>query len=154
MNLLNADIGEGAKMLDKASCIAIIGNGGNLSIAQHAASDINRHTGKLCLAPDAVHLTAVGGDESWKSNWLAYAAQHCDMILGISARSQSPMVSDIDEFAFGIPTCVIAPKKINSPYIHTIVCPSKTYHEFEVNALWTIYMLMEYNGVKLPALPE
>ena len=154
MNLLNAEIAIGAKMLDKASRIALMGNGGNLAIAQHAASDINRHTGKFCFAPDAVHLTALGGDKVWKQEWLAYAAQHCDMILGISARADSPMVRDIDEYAFGIPTLVIAPKKINSPYIETIVCPSKTYHEFEVNALWTIYMLMEYNGVKLPALPE
>ena len=154
MNLRNPDIEKGAKMLEKANCIAIIGNGGNLAISQHAASDINRHTGKLCLAPDAVHLTAVGGDEMWKANWLAYASQHCDMILGISARSDSPMVRDIEEFAFAIPTAVIAPKKINSPHIDTIVVPAKTYHEFEVNALWTIYMLMEYNGVKLPELPE
>lgn len=154
MNLQNADITTGAKMLDKASRIAIIGCGGNLSIAQHAASDINRHTGKFCFAPDSVHLTALGGDDVWKPAWMQYASQHCDMILGISARADSPMVRDIDEYAFAIPTLVIAPKKINSPYIHTIALPSKTYHEFEVNALWTIYMLMEYNGVELPALPE
>jgi len=29
----------------------------------------------------------------------------------------------------------------------------ETYHEFECKALWTIYMLMEYNGVELPKLP-
>ena len=154
MNLQNADITNGAKMLDKASRIAIIGSGGNLSIAQHAASDIQRHTGKFCFAPDSVHLTAVGNDVDWKYEWVAYAAQHCDMILGISARSESPMIRVLDEFGFGIPTLVIAPKKVNSPYIHTISIPCKYYHEFEVNALWTIYMLMEYNGVKLPALPE
>lgn len=154
MNLRDPDIVAGSKMLDKASRVAVVGNGGNLAIAQHAASDINRHTGKFCFAPDAVHLTALGGDQVWKPAWMAYAAQHCDMILGISARAESPMVRDIEEYAFAIPTLIIAPSKINSPYIETIVCPSRTYHEFEVNALWTVYMLMEYNGVKLPALPE
>lgn len=154
MNLVNPEIAKGAKMLDKASRIAIIGNGGNLAIAQHAASDINRHTGKFCFAPDSVHLTALGGDEIWKPAWMEYASQHCDMILAITARSDSPMVRNIDEYAFAIPTLMIAPKKVNSPYIETIALPSKTYHEFEVNALWTIYMLMEYNGVKLPELPE
>ena len=154
MNLLNVDIANGAKMLDRASRIALMGNGGNLAVAQHAASDINRHTGKFCFAPDAVHLTALGGDNLWKPAWMQYASQHCDMILAIGARADSPMIRDIEEYAFAIRTLVIAPKKVNSPYIETIVCPAKTYHEFEVNALWTVYMLMEYNGVKLPELPE
>jgi len=153
MNLVNPDLAHCAKMLGRSKTVAMIGNGGNLSIAQHAASDINRHTGKLCLCPDATHLTALAGDDLWHGAWLAYAVQHCDMILGISARVNSPMIRDIDEFAFGIPTTVIAPKKINSNHIDTIVLPCKTYHEFEVNALWTIYMMMEYNGVKLPDLP-
>jgi len=154
MNLVNPDLAHGARMLSRAKTVAIIGNGGNLAIAQHAASDINRHTGKLCLAPDSVHMSALAGDDEWKGNWLAYAVQHCEMILGISARSKSPMITEIEEFAFSIPTTVIAPKKIQSNYIDTIVIPSKTYHEFEVNALWTIYMMMEYNGVELPELPE
>ena len=52
----------------KAKKIAVIGNGGNLAIAQHAASDFQRHTNKHCFAPDAVHLTALGGDRSWHKN--------------------------------------------------------------------------------------
>ena len=36
-----------------ANRIALIGTGGNLAIAQHMASDIYRHTGKFCFAPDS-----------------------------------------------------------------------------------------------------
>ena len=52
-----------------------------------------------------------------------------------------------------MPTLAIVPKPVIHEHLETIVIPVDTYHEFEVNALWTIYMLMEYNGVKLPKLP-
>ena len=65
MNLKTA-----SELLNNAGRIAIIGNGGNLAIAQHAASDIYRHTGKFTFAPNAVELTALGGDGDWKFDWI------------------------------------------------------------------------------------
>ena len=154
MNLTNADLERGAWMLNKASRICLIGNGGNLAIAQHMASDINRHMDKFCFAPDAVHLTALGGDDCWKEPWLDYAVQHCDLILAITCRAQSEMVDILDTYAYAMPVLVIAPERVDSDEIDTIVIDVDTYHEFEVNALWTIYRLMEYNGVVLPKLPN
>ena len=49
----------GASCLKKANRIALNGNGGNLAIAQHMASDIYRHTGKFCFAPDSVNTTCL-----------------------------------------------------------------------------------------------
>ena len=38
-----------------AKSVAIIGNGGNLAIANHVGSDMNRYLGKFTFYPDAVH---------------------------------------------------------------------------------------------------
>ena len=59
---------EQLKTFDDAGKIALIGNGGNLAIAQHMASDIYRHTDKFCFAPDAINLTALGGDMTGKNS--------------------------------------------------------------------------------------
>lgn len=151
MNYQNANIEIGAKMLDKASKIALIGNGGNLAVAKHMASDIYRHTGKFCFAPDDVSLTALGGDLDWRQPWIDYACEVSDLIIAISCRINSPLIHALEDVEYGMPVILIAPQKHKT--IETIVLDVETYHEFEVNALWTIYMLMEYNGVKLPKLP-
>ena len=140
---------EQLKLFDDASKIALIGNGGNLAIAQHMASDIYRHTDKFCFAPDSVNLTALGGDGDWKEQWIDYSEHVADLIIAITCRINSPMVKVLEQ----TPTKVlmIAPKK--HEFLETIALDAETYHEFECKALWTIYMLMEYNGVELPKLP-
>ena len=64
--------------------IAIIGNGGNLAIAHHVSSDMNRYLGKFCFTPDAVHLSALSKDQPWHKPWVEYASNHADLILGIT----------------------------------------------------------------------
>jgi phosphoheptose isomerase len=78
--MYSADIQNASKMLSQASKIALIGNGGNMAVAQHMASDIYRHTGKFCFAPDSINLTALGGDNDWKEPWIDYACQSADLI--------------------------------------------------------------------------
>ena len=132
-----------------AEKIALIGNGGNLAIAQHMASDIYRHTDKFCFAPESVSLTAIGGDHDWKEGWIDYAEHAADLIIAITCRVNSPMVKILEQITTKV--MLIAPKK--HEFLDTIVLDTTHYHQFEVNALWTIYMLMEYNGVELPKLP-
>jgi len=140
---------ESLKLFDNARKIALIGNGGNLAIAQHMASDIYRHTDKFCFAPEAIGLTALGGDHDWKEEWIDYAEHVADLIIAITCRIYSPMVKVLEQ----TPTKVllIAPKK--HEFLETIVIEATHYHTFECEALSTIYMLMEYNGVELPKLP-
>ena len=140
---------EQLKLFDNARKIALIGNGGNLAIAQHMASDIYRHTDKFCFAPEAIGLTALGGDHDWKEEWIDYAEHVADLIIAITCRINSPMVKVLEQ----TPTKVllIAPKK--HEFLDTIVIEATHYHTFECQALSTIYMLMEYNGVELPKLP-
>lgn len=129
--------------------IALIGNGGNLAIAQHMASDIYRHTGKFCFAPDSVNLTALGGDRDWKEEWIEYARSGADLIIAITCRVYSPMVKVLEKTNTKV--LLIAPNQHET--LETIVIPATHYHKFECEALMTIYMLMEYNGVELPKLP-
>ena len=73
-----------------AEKIALIGNGGNLAIAQHMASDIYRHTDKFCFAPDSVNVSALGGDHDWKKPWIDYAEHAADLKIAITCRISSP----------------------------------------------------------------
>ena len=132
-----------------ANRIALIGTGGNLAIAQHMASDIYRHTGKFCFAPDAINLTALGGDGDWKENWLDYARKGADLIIGITCRVESPLTRLLEH-----EKNVILLSPIYHETIPTIRVESEYYHEFECRALYAIYMLMQQTGVRLPTLPK
>ena len=149
---------EHVKLFADASKIALIGNGGNLAIAQHMASDIYRHTGKFCFAPDSVSLTALGGDGDWKHEWIKYANKGADLIIGITCRIYSPLTLELEKISITAPyggstqILLIAPSKHET--IETIVIDATHYHEFEVKALSIIYELLEKSGVVLPELPK
>tara|TARA_B100000927_G_scaffold165773_1_gene133539 strand:- start:95 stop:925 length:831 start_codon:yes stop_codon:yes gene_type:complete len=140
----------GANCLKKANRIALIGNGGNLAIAQHMASDIYRHTNKFCFAPDAINTTALGGDGDWKKEWLDYAVINADLIIGITCRVNSPLVLALEKL--DVEVLLLAPDQ--HEFLNTIVINSVYYHEFEINALSTIYLMMAAGGWELPKLPN
>ena len=155
--MLEVDLKHFPSKLIKAGSVALIGNGGNLAIAQHMASDITRHTGKFCFAPDSVHTTAVGGDNDWKKPWVAQYAKHADLIIGITCRKHSGVSNALmnmsEEIVQGTTDILlIAPEQHEA--LDTIIIPAQTYHEFECNALWTMYMMLESIGVVLPKLPH
>ena len=127
----------------------MIGNGGNLAIAQHMASDIYRHTNKFCFAPDAINTTALGGDGDWKKNWLDYACTNADLIIGITCRINSPMVLALERV--GVPVLLIAPEE--HPVLDTIT-GCLYYHEFEINALSALYLIIAAGEQELPLLPH
>ena len=140
----------GANCLKKANRIALIGNGGNLAIAQHMASDIYRHTNKFCFAPDAINTTALGGDGDWKKEWLDYAVINADLVIGITCRVNSPLVLALEKL--DVEVLLLAPDQ--HEFLKTIVINSVYYHEFEINALSTIYSMVTAAGWKLPKLPN
>ena len=64
------ELKQAAEMVSNAKCVALLGTGGNLAIAQHMASDMYRHLDKFCFAPDSVNQTAlgvivIGRDHGW-----------------------------------------------------------------------------------------
>lgn len=155
--MLEVNLKHFSSKLYKARTIALIGNGGNLAVAQHMASDITRHTGKFCFAPDSVHTTAVGGDDDWKKAWVTQYAKHADLIIGITCRKHSGVSNALMNMSAEIvqgttDILLIAPEQHEA--LDTIIIPAQTYHEFECNALWTIYMMLESIGVELPKLPH
>tara|TARA_Y100001938_G_scaffold127071_1_gene179587 strand:- start:89 stop:544 length:456 start_codon:yes stop_codon:yes gene_type:complete len=150
--MLDVELGSSnIQKFKKANRIALFGNGGNLAVAQHMASDIFRHTGKFCFAPDSINTTALAGDVDWKKPWMRYA-KNADLIIGISCRKNATISAALSTVEYPIQTILIAPEQHDT--LATIVIPAKSYHEFECNAIWTIYMLMESIGVELPLLPH
>ena len=150
--MLEVELGSSnIQKFKKANRIALFGNGGNLAVAQHMASDIFRHTGKFCFAPDSINTTALAGDVDWKKPWMRYA-KNADLIIGISCRKNATISAALSTVEYPIQTILIAPEQHDT--LATIVIPAKSYHEFECNAIWTIYMLMESIGVELPLLPH
>ncbi len=139
--------------------IAIIGNGGNLAIAHHVSSDMNRYLGKFCFTPDAVHLSALSKDQPWHKPWVEYASNHADLILGISTRITSPIADALAELPEDFDCYLFAPEK--HPTVPTIVIDKDTcrridtskdnltFHEFEVEVLWQFYMLFHECGADL-----
>ena len=151
--MLDVDLRHFPSKFYKAKTIALLGNGGNLAVAQHMASDIFRYTGKFCFAPDSVNTTALGGDGDWKKNWVTqYACKNADLIIGISCRKESGICDALMQVREETDTLLIAP--LHHDVLDTLVIPSKTYHEFECNALWNIYMIIEKLGIELPDLPH
>lgn len=134
-----------AQKINEANSIAIVGNGGNLAVASHAASDLTRYLGKFCFAPTAVHLTALGGDNPWHKEWIHTYATNADLIIGITTRINSPISNAIETLDHN--KFLIAPKE--HPTVDTLIINSETYHEFEVNVLWEFYMLFQECGAEL-----
>jgi len=130
--------------IKRAKTIALIGNGGNLAICRHAASDMSRHLGKFCYAPEGVHMSALGGDGRWHEAWIESYASHADYIIGLTTRIDSPIACALE----GKRAMIIAPEQ--HPTVETIVLNKESYHAFEVAALWEFYMIMERCGAKLP----
>ena len=135
----------------KAQTVALLGNGGNLAVAQHMASGIFRHTGKFCFAPDSINTTALADKSDWKVPWMQYA-KHADLVIGITCRKHAGVSDALMEVRHQCDTLLFAPEQ--HEILDTCIIPAKSYHEFEANVLWQIYMMMESIGVDLPVLPH
>ena len=151
IDICSVDLGNAPDKLRRANKVALFGNGGNLAVAQHMASDIFRHTGKFCYAPDSVNTTALANQSDWKVPWMEYA-QYADLVIGITCRKGATVAEALMSIRNKCDTLLICPQQHDT--LDTLVIPAISYHQFEVYALWTIYMLMEEIGVDLPKLPH
>lgn len=154
------ELKQAAEMVSNAKCVALLGTGGNLAIAQHMASDMYRHLDKFCFAPDSVNQTALGGDSHWHGPWLDYATKSADLVILITCRINSPAVYALGALErawrrqppFTTNILLVAPEKHDR--IPTLVVDATHYHEFEVFAMMALYNVMEECGVELPQLPS
>ena len=106
--MLEVNLRHFPSKLMKAQSVALLGNGGNLAVAQHMASDIFRHTGKFCFAPDSVNTTALADKSDWKVPWMQYA-KHADLVIGITCRKHAWVSDDLMEVRHQCDTLLFAP---------------------------------------------
>tara|TARA_B100000945_G_scaffold202103_1_gene162481 strand:+ start:128 stop:721 length:594 start_codon:yes stop_codon:yes gene_type:complete len=148
--------------------IMIVGNGGNLAVADHAAIDVARLTNKSAFAPGSgilasslIHETS---HDEWVKNWVAISMRGIKeelfsetLIIGISSSGISKNIKKALDFAKdqNIKTALITGKspseKIRS---NTVVLDVNEYHTGEVLTLMFFYQLIHGAGFNCPNIED
>ncbi|MBO6971814.1 MAG: SIS domain-containing protein [Prochlorococcus marinus CUG1431] len=148
--------------------IMIVGNGGNLAVADHAAIDVARLTNKSAFAPGSgilasslIHETS---HDEWVKNWVAISMRGIKeelfsetLIIGISSSGVSKNIKKALDFAKdqNIKTALITGKspseKIRS---NTIILDVNEYHTGEVLTLMFFYQLIHGAGFNCPNIQD
>ena len=154
---------------NKSTTIYIIGNGGNLAVADHGSVDITRLSTKLAIAPGSgIVATSVIGDSSidtWFINWLK---AHLDvqssldksnsMLIGISSSGTAHNICSCLSFAQKqtLRTLMISARKLDE-IKHSFNCVelgTDFYHTGEVISLMLFYQLIHGSGSLCPSISE
>lgn len=152
---------------DNSDLIYVIGNGGNLAVADHAAIDISRLSEKSAAAPGSGILASsiineVGFD-NWLKTWLEFTFKNKSnfdkaMVIGITTSSRSTNVFNALTWAKerGIKTGILAGQESTElpPDINTVSLEVDHYHTAEVITLLLFYQLIEASGACCPAIPK
>ena len=165
--LSNENWGQLQNDFNNSDLIYVIGNGGNLAVADHAAIDISRLSEKSAAAPGSGILASsiineVGFD-NWLKTWLEFTFKNKKsydnaMVIGITTSSKSTNVFRALNWAKerGMKTGILAgqfnpqlPDNIN-----TVVLDVDHYHTAEVLTLLLFYQLIEESGACCPAIPK
>ncbi len=148
----------------KSKRIMIVGNGGNLAVADHAAIDVARLTNKAAFAPGSgilasslIHETS---HDEWVKNWVAISMRGIKeelfsetLLIGISSSGISNNIKKALEFARDqkIRTALITGKKpFKDIGSNTIVLGVNEYHTGEVLTLMLFYQLIHGAGFTCP----
>jgi len=158
-----------SKAFSECEYVLLLGHGGNLAIAQHAASDISRLTGKAAFAPDNPPLTTAVITEknvaAYLINWISLQLRARDpgkgLVLGFSCSADTPSSESIVaacEYAqsSGIPATLLSgtKKKSISPGVNLLVSNTNYYHSSELVFISLFYQLIyEFCG-SLPSLKK
>ena len=155
---------------EHADAIFIIGNGGNLAIADHAAADISRLTDKPAFSPGSGILVSSLINETtyrdWLTNWMKIQIRKMSieqirksLVIGISSSGHSYNV--IDALAYhhyiGGMTALITALDTddNEDFIdHKSVLNVEAYHTAEVLTLLLTYQLIKAAGYECPLIRE
>mgnify|MGYP001157390557 CR=1 FL=1 len=169
--LSTLDCPEWKKLQDdfiKSKRIMIVGNGGNLAVADHAAIDVARLTNKAAFAPGSgilasslIHETS---HDEWVKNWVAISMRGIKrelfsetLIIGISSSGISFNIKKALEFgkSQNIKTALITgmspSEKIST---NTIILGVNEYHTGEVLTLMLFYQLIHGAGFTCPNIED
>ena len=153
---------------NNSKVIYIIGNGGNLAVADHGSVDITRLSSKLAIAPGSgIVATSVIGDTSidtWFLNWLK---AHLDiqtnleksnhMVIGISSSGTAKNICSCLSYAESksLKTLMISARNLKGIIDHSFNCVelgTDYYHTGEVLSLLLFYQLIHGSGSKCPSI--
>ena len=152
---------------NESKTIYIIGNGGNLAVADHGAVDITRLSKKLAIAPGSgIVATSVIGDSSidtWFLNWLKAHLQVISpneraksMVIGVSSSGTASNICSCLNYAMSesMKTLMISARD-NVKQFHpfnTVELGSDYYHTGEVISLLLFYQLIYGSGESCPSI--
>ena len=149
--------------------IYVIGNGGNLAVADHAAVDITRLSKKLAIAPGSgILATSIIGDsciDTWFCNWLqacidADSGQDLSkhLVLGISSSGTASNIVSALELAAknGMNCSMLSSRTLRevNPSINTVQLGVDYYHSGEVLSLLLAYQLIHGSGSECPSISK
>lgn len=152
---------------NKSKTIFIIGNGGNLAVADHGSVDITRLSKKLAIAPGSgIVATSVIGDTSidtWFLNWLkahievmSHEDRSKSMVIGVSSSGTASNICSCLSYAQSnsLNTLMISARN-NVKQFHsfnTVELGSDYYHTGEVLSLFLFYQLIHGSGSSCPSI--
>tara|TARA_Y100000590_G_scaffold323369_1_gene366453 strand:+ start:179128 stop:179673 length:546 start_codon:yes stop_codon:yes gene_type:complete len=154
---------------NNAKFVFYIGNGGNLAVSSHAASDASRLTGKNVMAPeDSIALTALAGDVGFEKlyrTWLEGKARNISpedcLVIGLSCSSASPSALGImDALSWaaeqGMQTVIFSagPKENLNPKTIPLIQNVNFHHTSEMLSLALSYELIRGNHFELPKIKK
>ena len=153
---------------NKSKIIFVIGNGGNLAVADHGSIDVTRLSKKLAICPGSgILATSVIGDSSidtWFMNWLqAHIDAMTDdqlktcMIIGISSSGTAKNIASCIKLGSknNMRSLMISSRKINSIQNYNVVeIGTDYYHTGEVMSLLLFYQLIHGSGCECPSISQ
>ena len=157
------------KLFKQKRNIFLIGNGGNMGVADHAAVDMSRLTDKNVLCPGSgITATSIIGDNSfdtWFKEWLSQRFRTIDpsdsLVIAFSCSTNSDSSKSILnalEFSIecGIPAALIAavPKEGLNDKILFVNQDVIYYHTSEVLSLALTYQLIHSSGHQCPTISK
>jgi hypothetical protein len=154
-------------MFKDSTNIFLLGNGGNLAIADHAAIDISRLTDKNAIAPGSgITATSIIGDKdakSWFKKWLEYRLRGVDlsncMVIAFSCSttgtsSEASMLALNYAADLGVKCALITaqPKESTNKNIVMVSQNVSLYHTSEILSLALTYQLTHSAGFECPSV--
>ena len=150
--------------------IFVIGNGGNLAVADHMSVDITRLSSKLAIAPGSgIVATSVIGDSSidtWFMNWLKAYLKNLSssdfdstMLIGISSSGTAHNICSCLSYGLekGLKTLMISSRSLEGIIKHdfnTVELGTDYYHTGEVISLMLGYQLIHGSGSPCPSISK
>ena len=154
---------------ERSKNVIIIGNGGNLAVAEHGSVDIARLTNKRSTSPgSSIRVSSLINDEKyeeWYVKWLdmetrSYSEEYLKdtLIIGISSSGVSKNImkalqENRERCMCSLITAVPAQEPLGTA-VNVITLGVDMYHTSEVLSLLLFYQLIESSGHTCPPIKD